>query len=162
MRGYYKQPDKTDEVIKGGWFHTGDIGYMDDEGFLYITGRSKNVIVLGGGKNVHPEEIEEVISKSPLIKEMCVVGKKARSGLHAGTEEVFAVIVPDEDEFSENEKKDKDALRERISKEINRLGKNLAGYKRISDFMLYFEELPKTSTRKIKRRVVMAEIVKDN
>ena len=159
MRGYYKKPKDTEEVLKDGWFYTGDIGYIDDDGFLYITGRVKNMIVLGGGKKVHPEEIEEVMSKSSLIKEICVVGKKATRGLKAGTEEVFAVIVPDEDAFAEEEKQNKEMIRNKITVEINRLSEHLASYKRISDFMLYFDELPKTSTRKVKRKEVMERIV---
>ncbi|MBM3244331.1 MAG: AMP-binding protein [Candidatus Omnitrophica bacterium] len=162
MRGYYKNKEKTDEVIKDDWFYSGDIGYLDDDGFLYITGRIKNMIVLGAGKKVFPEEIEEVMSKSALIKEMCVVGLKAMSGLKAGTEEVFAVIVPSIDVFSQEEKQNKDLIRSKISAEINRLSENLAEYKKISDFMLYFEELPKTSTKKIKRKEVLEKIVIPN
>jgi long-chain acyl-CoA synthetase len=159
MRGYFRNKEKTDEVIKDGWFYTGDIGYIDDDGFLYITGRIKNLIVLGGGKKVHPEEIEEVMSKSPLIKEICVVGKKASSGLKAGTEEVFAVVVPNLDGLSREEKEDKPLIKEKVAAELNRLGDNLAEYKKISDFTLYFDELPKTSTRKIKRKDVLEKIV---
>ncbi|MFH0828452.1 MAG: AMP-binding protein, partial [Candidatus Omnitrophota bacterium] len=159
MRGYYKNKEKTDEVIKDGWFHTGDLGFLDDDGFLYITGRLKNMIVLGGGKKIFPEEIEEVMSKSKFIKEMCVVGLKATSGLKAGTEEVFAVIVPNLDEFNAEEKQNKDLAKNKISTELNRLSANLAEYKKISDFMLYFDELPKTSTKKVKRKEVLEKIV---
>jgi long-chain acyl-CoA synthetase len=159
MKGYYKNKEKTDEVIKDGWFYTGDIGYIDDDGFLYITGRIKNMIVLGAGKKVFPEEIEEVMSKSEFIKEMCVVGLKATSGLKAGTEEVFAVIVPNIDKFSEEEKQNKEIIKSKILAEINKLSENLAEYKKISDFLLYFDELPKTSTKKIKRKEVLERIV---
>lgn len=162
MRGYYQNKEKTDEVLKDGWFYTGDIGYIDDDGFLYITGRIKSMIVLGGGKKVFPEEIEEVMSKSKLIKEMCVVGLKAASGLKAGTEEVFAVIVPNTDEFTEEEQQNKELIKDKISSEINKLSENLAEYKRISKFMLYFDELPKTSTRKVKRKEVLGKIVIPN
>lgn len=159
MRGYYKKPDKTEEVLKNGWFYTGDIGYVDDDGFLYITGRVKNMIVLGGGKKVHPEEVEEVMSKSSLIKELCVIGRKATSGLKAGTEEVFAIIVPNEEAFAEQERQNKEFIKHKISAEISKLSEHLADYKRISDFVLYFDELPKTSTRKVKRKEVMERIV---
>jgi len=162
MRGYYQNKEKTDEVLKDGWFYTGDIGYIDNDGFLYITGRIKNMIVLGGGKKVFPEEIEEVMSKSKLIKEMCVVGLKATSGLKAGTEEVFAVIVPNTDEFTEEERQKKALIKNKISSEINKLSENLAEYKKISEFMLYFDELPKTSTRKVKRKEVLEKIVIPN
>jgi len=162
MRGYYKNKEKTDEVLKDGWFYTGDIGYIDDDGFLYITGRIKNMIVLGSGKKVHPEEIEEVMSKSPFVKEMCVVGRKATSGLKAGTEEVFAVIVPDMDAFTIEEKQNQDFIKTKIALEINKFSDNLAEYKKISDFILYFDELPKTSTRKIKRKEVLERIIIPN
>jgi len=159
MQGYYKNKEKTDEVIIDGWFHTGDIGYLDNDGFLYITGRLKNMIVLGAGKKVFPEEIEEVMSKSEFIKEMCVVGLKATSGLKAGTEEVFAVIAPNTDQFSESDRQNKELIKAKISEELNRLSNNLAEYKKISDFMLYFDELPKTSTKKVKRKDVLENIV---
>jgi long-chain acyl-CoA synthetase len=154
MKGYFNNLEKTEEVLKEGWFHTGDIGYLDKDGFLYISGRIKNLIVLGGGKKVFPEEIEQVMSESPYIKEICVIGKKAKEGLKAGTEEVFAVIVPNLEKFNAEERKDKSLLGAKIHAELNRLSENLAEYKRISDFMLYFEELPKTSTRKIKRKLI--------
>jgi len=155
MKGYYKNPQKTSEVIKDGWFYTGDIGYFDEDGFLYISGRAKNLIVLGAGKKVFPEEVEQVIGESPYIKEICVLGRKATVGIRKGTEEVFAVIVPNLDNFSQEERKNQKKIKEKISQEINRLSQNLADYKRISDFFLYFGELPKTSTRKIKRKEVI-------
>lgn len=159
MKGYHNNPSKTAEVIKDDWFYTGDIGYFDEDGFLYISGRAKNLIVLGAGKKVFPEEVEQVIGESPYIKEICVLGKKASSGIKVGTEEVFAVIVPELDAFSSEERKDKEMVRKKVSQEINKLSANLAEYKRISDFTLYFDELPKTSTRKIKRKEIK-EIVK--
>jgi long-chain acyl-CoA synthetase len=154
MRGYYRNPEKTQEVLKDGWFYTGDIGYIDREGFLYITGRIKNMIVLGAGKKVFPEEVEEVMSHSPYVKEICVLGKKATAGLKAGTEEVFAVVVPNTERFSAEEQKNQELIKQKINSELNRLSDSLAEYKKISDFMLHFEELPKTSTRKIKRNIV--------
>lgn len=154
MLGYYHQPEKTAEVLQEGWFHTGDIGRMDRDGFLYITGRMKTMIVLGAGKKVFPEEIEAVLSKSALIREICVLGRQAVSGLKAGTEEVCAVVVPNLDQFPEEEKKDRAKIKERIGREIGRLSEDLAEYKRIADFQLYFDELPKTSTRKLKRNLI--------
>ncbi len=159
MKGYYNNKEKTDEVIKDSWLYTGDIGHLDDDGFLYITGRIKSMIVLGGGKKVFPEEIEEVMSKSNLIKEMCVIGKKAEKGLKAGTEEVFAVIVPNLEMFTEEEGKDNSLISAKILAAINTLSENLAEYKRISDFMLYFGDLPRTSTKKVKRKEVLERIV---
>ena len=160
MKGYYHNPEKTAESIRDGWYYTGDLGYLDKDGFLYISGRAKNLIVLGGGKKIFPEEVEQVVGESPYIKEICVLGKKATQGLKAGTEEVFAVVVPDLDRFSPEDKKDEHKIRTKISQEITSLSQNLAEYKRISDFKLHFEELPKTSTRKIKRKQVQAMLDK--
>ncbi|MDD4954898.1 MAG: AMP-binding protein [Candidatus Omnitrophica bacterium] len=160
MKGYYNGLQKTEEVLRGGWFYTGDIGYIDEDGFLFISGRIKNLIVLGGGKKIFPEEVEQVMSESPYIKEVCVLGRQAKGGIRAGSEEVYAVIVPNTDKFSEEEKKDKEKIKNKISSELNKLSENLAEYKRISDFSLYFDELPKTSTRKIKRKDVLNLIEK--
>ena len=158
MKGYYKRPDLTQEVIREGWFHTGDIGYFDKEGFLFISGRMKNLIVLGAGKKVFPEEVEEVMSKSPYIKEICVLGKIATKGIRKGCEEIYAVVVPNFDHLDESEKDDMEKVRKKISEEFNRLSLNLAGYKRIMNFEVCKEELPKTSTRKIKRKLVIEKI----
>lgn len=151
MKGYYKNQEATNEVIKDGWFYTGDIGWMDDSGFLYISGRLKNLIVTGAGKNIHPEEVEEEMIKSPYINEICVFGKMADKGLKEGTEQVHAVIVPDYETHP-------DIDRQTIKREIDKYGANLAEYKRITAFVLRKEELPKTITRKIIRRKVL-EIV---
>jgi len=154
MMGYYNRPDKTAEVLKDDWFYTGDLGYLDKDGFLFISGRAKNLIVLGAGKKVFPEEVEQVIGESPYIREICVLGKKATTGRKAGTEEVFAVIVPEVDKFPKEDQKNEEKIRAAVAKDISRLSENLAEYKRILDFMLYFDELSKTSTRKIKRKEV--------
>jgi len=160
MKGYYRNPEKTLEVLKDGWFSTGDIGYFDRDGFLFISGRIKNLIVLGAGKKVFPEEIEEVMSKSPFIKELCVMGRVAQKGVRKGCEEVFALIVPNLDMFSREERQDKEAVRKKIARELARFGENLAEYKRIIDFDLWDDELPKTSTRKIKRKVLLEMVAR--
>ena len=154
MKGYFRNPEKTAEVIKGGWFHTGDLGYLDRDGFLYITGRKKNMIVLGGGKKVFPEEVEDVIGKSPYIKEICVLARTAERGVRKGHEEVYAIIVPDMELFGQNNITEKDKISDKISSEISRLSKNLAAHKRIMSFDLYYNELPKTVTKKILRTAV--------
>ncbi len=158
MKGYYQRPDLTAEVIRDGFFHTGDLGYLDRDGFLFISGRIKNLIVLGGGKKIFPEEVEEVMSKSPLIKEICVLGRKATQGIRKGTEEVYAVVVPDWDRFSQAERSDDAQIQAKISAALEERGKHLADYKRVSEFEIWREELPKTSTRKIKRKEVLAKI----
>ena len=154
MKGYFQSPEKTAEVIKEGWLHTGDIGYLDKDGFLYITGRIRNLIVLGAGKKVFPEEVEQVMSRSPLIKEICVLGRIATKGLRQGCEEVYAVIVPKLELFEEGERKDKALIKNKIGPELNKLSSGLADYKRIVDFEIWFDELPKTASRKIKRKAI--------
>src|SRR4029453_1514969 len=95
MQGYYNSDGLTAEVIDAdGGLHTGDLGRFDQDGFLYITGRLKNLIVLAAGKKVHPEEVEEALAKASTIKELCIVGAIAGDGLKSGTEEVCAVVVP--------------------------------------------------------------------
>lgn len=158
MKGYYKSAEKTAEVLREGWFYTGDIGYFDDDGFLFISGRIKNLIVLGAGKKVFPEEVEEVMSGSQYIKEICVLGKVAQKGIRKGCEEVFAVIAPNFDIFDKEKRVDKDFIRKKINLELLRLGENLAEYKRIMDFEVWYDELPKTSTRKVKRKVLLEMI----
>jgi long-chain acyl-CoA synthetase len=109
---------------------------------------------------VFPEEIEQVMSRSPLIKEICVLGKTATKGLRKGCEEVFAVIVPNLDSFNTEERVDAQKIRGRISNEISRLAENLAEYKRIVDFEIWDKELPKTATKKIKRQILLEIINK--
>jgi len=154
MKGYFNNPEKTAEVIRGGWLHTGDIGYFDRDNFLLISGRIKNLIVLGTGKKVFPEEVEAVMEKSPYIKEISVLGRIAGRGIRKGHEEVYAVIVPDLEAFGESESPDSENIRKKISAEVSRLGRNLAEYKRITDFQIRFQELPRTVTKKIKRKAV--------
>lgn len=150
MQGYYNKPDMTAEVIdEDGWFHTGDIGEIDKNGFIKITGRIKNMIVLGGGKKVFPEEVEAVLETSPLIKELCVLSLKIKSGNKAGTEEVGVIIVPT-DELS---KKSDDEIQKELEEEVKKLSEtNLAPYKTPTVVVLRREEMPKTSTQKVKRK----------
>ncbi|MDI6736645.1 MAG: long-chain fatty acid--CoA ligase [bacterium] len=150
MKGYFRDLVKTQEAIKDGWFHTGDIGEIDKDGFLYIKGRIKNLIISAGGKKIHPEEVEEELLKSPYIKEICVLGKKDKRG----GEEVYAVVVPDYDYVKGTDKE----IRKIIDDEIKEYGQNLADYKRVVDFEIWQEELPKTSTRKIKRKEVVERV----
>lgn len=153
MQGYWGKPEMTAEVIdENGWFHTGDIGEIDKQGYLYITGRIKNMIVLGGGKKIFPEEVEAVLEKSPLIKELCVLALKIKSGNKAGTEEVGAVIVPSDDLA----KKSDDEIQKEIEAEVKKLSEaNLAPYKAPTVIAIHRDDLPKTSTRKVKRKDVL-------
>jgi long-chain acyl-CoA synthetase len=154
MKGYYGREDLTREVIdEEGWFHTGDLGRIDRDGYLYVTGRIKNLIVLGSGKKVNPEEVEAIISQSALIKEVCVVGQLAREGMQRGFEEICAVAVPSEALVSRSS--ERGAIRDEVAKEIDRLAMSLAPFKRPSRVVIRLEDLPKTSTRKVKRALVL-------
>lgn len=162
MKGYYKNEKATKEVFYDGWFLTGDIGYFDEDGYLYITGRKKAVIVTKGGKNIYPEEIENKLKESPYIEEVLVFGA---INPETGEEEVQALVYPNLDEVRELAHKmgkvpDDDFIYELISKEIERLSKDLAPYKRIKRFALRYEEFPKTTTRKIKRHLFEGVFIK--
>lgn len=151
MMGYYENEEATAEVLQNGWFHTGDAGYVGDGGFLYITGRKKNVIVTKNGKNVYPEEIETLLDKSPYIKESIVYGEKDKK---SGDIVVSAMVVPDMDKISAGFKDVKintDKIRELIGGEIKAVNKKLVQYKYIRNFKIKETEFAKTSTRKIKR-----------
>ncbi|MEN3045523.1 MAG: AMP-binding protein [Candidatus Hydrothermales bacterium] len=153
MLGYYKDKKATERAFKEGWFLTGDLGYIDKDGYIYITGRKKSVIVTKGGKNIYPEEIEEKLLESPIIKECLVLAK-----IHpkTKTEILHAIIYPDYEEIDNRAKQmnvdvTEDLLNDWIGKEIEEVNKKLADYKRIRSFSLRDEEFPKTTTQKIKR-----------
>jgi long-chain acyl-CoA synthetase len=145
MRGYFENPELTAEVIRKGWFHTGDIGRLDADSYLAISGRVKNIIVHESGKNVYPEEVEEELSKSELFKEVCVIGRKTQRG----GEDVFAVLVLDpEAGFTGTE----EGQNEAAATELERFCSALADYKRVREFYIWpGEELPRTTTLKHKR-----------
>jgi long-chain acyl-CoA synthetase len=160
MQGYYRRPQATAEAIKDGWFHTGDLGRLDEEGLLYICGRLKNLIVTPNGKNVYPEEVENELLKSPLIAEVMVYGHR----IDATAEEVHAQIYPDQDALDAYAARegirplDQSAVESLLRQEVLQAGQRLADYKRIKRFTLRDDEFPKTTTRKIKRFVVEADI----
>ena len=144
MKGYWKRPDATDEVLKDGWLYTGDLGYLDSDRNLFITGRKKEVIILANGKNVYPEEIEAHYLQSPFIKEICVMGMEGA----AGTDKLYAVVVPN---FEELRKRKVVNAKEVIRFDIEGLSAKLASTKRVSGYEIWQEDLPRTTTRKIKR-----------
>ena len=146
---YYKNPDATKKVFTAdGWFKTGDLGRLDEEGYLYIVGRAKDVIVTSAGKNVYPDELEEKINSSPLVLESLVIGVT-----HDDSEEPFAIIVPDSDGLDSHfeGKWNDDDMEDAFKELIERVNKQIAPYKRIKGFKIQWEEFPKTSTKKIKR-----------
>jgi long-chain acyl-CoA synthetase len=151
MLGYYEDPVATEEAFKDGWFHTGDLGYFDSDGFLHITGRKKNVIVTKNGKNIYPEEIETLLNRSPYIKESLVYGKDDEV---FGEVVVSAIIVPEleqiQADFPDKEMTEEEIFK-LIQKEVKAVNKSLVTYKYIRDFKLREDEFAKTTTRKIKR-----------
>ncbi len=147
MKGYYARPDATAEVIRDGWLHTGDLGYADAHGNVFITGREKEVIVLSNGKNIYPDEIEAHYLKSPFIKEICVLGLQSRPG-EPFAERLHAVVVPNFEVLRERKIVN---AREVIRFDIESLSAQLPSTKRILGFEIWQEELPRTTTRKIKR-----------
>jgi len=146
MKGYWNRPDATAAVLRDGWFLTGDLGYFDTHGHLFLTGRKKEVIVLSNGKNVYPEEIETYYLKSPLIKEMAVMGLEGRPG--EGGDRLHAVIVPNFDVLRQRKIVN---AREAIRFDIEGLSPGIASTKRIGSYEIWQEDLPRTTTRKIKR-----------
>jgi long-chain acyl-CoA synthetase len=158
MLGYLDMPEKTREVIDAeGWLHTGDIGMQDADGYLYITGRLKNIIVTKGGKNIYPEEIENLLTASPLLSEVVVVGKLDKDG----GEYPHAIVYPDPDILAAQEKDagkhfDDEEVRRIVRAEIQKCTSGAAVYKIPHSFDVSKEELPKTSTRKVKRYMFAA------
>lgn len=153
MKGYYNQPELTAEVVEpDGWLHTGDMGKIDRDGHIFITGRIKNMIVLSGGKKVFPEEVESVLEKSPYFSEVCVLGASRSGGSKDGTEDIVAVIVPSEDLVKKTG--DEKELNRIVREEVKYLSNHLATYKRPINIIITKEPLPKTTTRKVKRKDV--------
>jgi len=150
MLGYYKNPEANAEVFtEDGWFRTGDIGRMDKDGYLYITGRCKSVIVLENGKNVFPEEIEEYLEDVEEIAECVVVGRKKE-----GTEEIVltAVVYPDFTKYEKNA--DINDIAADIKAKIAAINKKVPTFKQIRNIEIRKTEFEKTTTRKIKRFLV--------
>ncbi|HEX9665154.1 MAG TPA: AMP-binding protein [Thermodesulfobacteriota bacterium] len=149
MKGYYNNENATKEVLMpDGWLYTGDVGFFDDEGYLYITGRKKFLIVTRGGKNLSPEELEEKLTKSYYIEEALVFSpddKTIQALIYPNIEEVgerlgaIGLAVSDENVW------------ELIKADIRKINHHLEAYKRISNFAILHEEFPKTTTRKIRR-----------
>jgi long-chain acyl-CoA synthetase len=147
MKGYWNRPDATAAVLKDGWLHTGDLGYFDAHGNLFITGRQKDVIVLANGKNVYPEEIEASYLQCSYIKEICVMGLETRPG-DPTSERLHAVIVPNFDLLRQRKIVNS---KEVIRFEIEGISTQLASTKRIGSYEFWQEDLPRTTTRKLKR-----------
>lgn len=151
MLGYYKNPEATAAVFTSdGWFRTGDAGYMDSDGYIYITGRIKSVIVLENGKNVFPEEIEEYLGQLKTVAESVVVGRKKEDD--SDTIVLTAIIYPDLTAFPEGT--DINVIADAVRAEVNAMNKGLVGYKQVRTVEIRKTEFEKTTSRKIKRHLV--------
>jgi len=146
MKGYYNRTQESLDVLKDGWFYSGDLGYIDKDGYLYLTGRKKEIIVLSSGKNIYPEEVESHYTKSPYIKEMCVLGIG-----EAQEDRLTAVVVPDADYCRKAGEVDLNSV---IRWELENLSEGIAPYKRIKGYIIIKEDLPRTRLGKIKRYAV--------
>ncbi len=149
MQGYFNRPDATAQVLKDGWLYTGDLGYLDAERRLFVTGRKKEIIVLSSGKNLYPEEIEAHYRQSPLIKELCILGL-TKPG-EPSAERLHAVIVPDEQVMQERGITN---IREIIRFDLEGLSVQLPAHKRVLSYDIWSDPLPRTSTGKVKRHEV--------
>ncbi len=147
MKGYWNRPDATATVLKNGWLRTGDLGYFDSGGNLFITGREKDVIVLSNGKNVYPEEIESYYLKSPYIKEIGVMALEAEPG-NPASDRLYGVVVPDFDVLKERKIVN---AKEVIRFDIEGISAKIPSTKRIGSYEIWQDPLPRTTTRKLKR-----------
>lgn len=145
MLGYYKDQEKTDKVLKDGWFNTEDYGHINKKGQLVINGRKKNLIVLDNGKNIYPEEIENYILGIPYVQEVVVKGKKNSQGQEVA---LIAEVFLNKEKVEEL---DIEHIEEVLKKDINEACKELPVYKHISEINIRKEEFAKTTTNKIKR-----------
>jgi len=156
MKGYYKNPALTAQVMRDGWFLSGDLGYMDEDGYLFITGRLKEFISLSSGENVYPEDVEKQYMKIPLIKEICVIPspppllKGGKGGLGI-VESLHAVIVPDT-EYAR--KAGIGNLLESLKWELKNVSLRLPTYQRIKGLTIFHDPLPKTPLGKFKRFLI--------
>ncbi|PKP52128.1 MAG: long-chain fatty acid--CoA ligase [Bacteroidetes bacterium HGW-Bacteroidetes-1] len=140
MQGYYNRPEETAEVLKDGWLYTGDLGYIDKEGYLFITGRKKEIIILSNGKNVNPAELEEVLLASPFVKDC---------GVFFQNDQLQVMIQTEPTSFEKHENPDKDAfIRTELIENFN---KSVSGYKKIMRFYLTENDLPRTRLGKLQR-----------
>ena len=147
MLGYYEDEEATKNVIKDGWLYTGDYGYIDDAGYVYITGRKKNTIVLKNGKKIFPEEIEEKINKIDLVEDCFVFGMPKEDDL------VLSVKVKYNEEVAKNKypNLNMDEIKKIIWEKIKEANKLLPKYKYVKNMILTNMEFSKTTTNKIKR-----------
>lgn len=158
MLGYYKAPELTAEVIVDGWLYTGDLGFIDQDGFLHITGRRKNVIVTANGKNIFPEELETYLSRNPYVLESVVVGVPDETGRDY---DIVAMILPDRERLDEENPDgySEELVREKLTEAVKQANSMVQQYKRIKKFLVRSEEFPKNTSKKIKRAGLLEEAI---
>lgn len=147
MKGYYKMPEETAETLRDGWLHTGDKGYLDEDGYLFINGRVKNLIILSNGENISPEEIENKLGLNPLIGEAVITGEN--NGLTAR-------IYPDPDIVAKK-KLTEETVRLKLQEFLDEYNQAQPTYRRITALVVRKNPFIKNSTRKIKRQEVMVD-----
>ena len=154
MMGYYNMPEETAKVIQDGWFHTGDLGYVDDDDFIYITGRKKNVIITANGKNVFPEELEYYLGRSVMVSESMVWAQEDSSGQDTV---IVATIKPDMEEvegaIGKEASEDPAQVEKLLWAEVDKINESLPLFKKIKKITVRREEFQKTTGKKIKRFV---------
>ena len=148
MLGYYKDEKKTKEAFKDGWFRTGDYGYIDDEGFIFITGRKNDIIVLRNGKNVYPQELEFLISKLPYVAECMVFARNESNTDTAIVEKIIYNKEIIEKDYPDTKKEDYEKI---IWKDVKEINKTLPTFKHIKKVIVTDEPMIKTTTQKVKR-----------
>lgn len=158
MLGYYKAPELTAEVIVDGWLYTGDLGFIDKDGFLHITERRKNVIVTANGKNIFPEELETYLSRNPYVLESVVVGVPDETRRDY---DIVAMILPDRERLDEENPDgySEELVREKLTEAVKQANSMVQQYKRIKKFLVRSEEFPKNTSKKIKRAGLLEEAI---
>lgn len=152
MLGYYNMPEATAQAVQDGWFYTGDLGYIDSEGYAYITGRKKNVIITKNGKNVYPEELEYYLSRIPYVLESLVYDKESNDGLDTV---IVAAIRIDEEEVIQKLGKDytEEMAEKLLWEEVDKINAESPNFKKIKKIILRKTEFEKNTSKKIKRYV---------
>ena len=158
MLGYYEMPEETKNVIKDGWFYTGDLGYIDEEGYIFITGRSKNMIVLKNGKKVFPEELEMLINGLELVEESMVFGLP--NEIDKNDIKLSVKIVYNKELVKEKyNDKSEEEIYQIIWEQVKQINTTFPRYKHIKNMILSENELIKTTTKKVKRQEEMKLIL---
>ena len=156
MLGYYENEEATNEVIVDGWFHTGDLAYRDKDGYIFIAGRKKNVIVLKNGKNIYPEEIEILKNDLPYVEESMVFGMPKEDDLVVSAKIVYNKEFKEKNNYTEEE------LREKIWQDIKEINKELPTYQHIKNIIVTDEPMIKTTTAKVKRYEEIKKIIEND